>query len=101
MTEPTTNYRPTFRLSRSHLELINTVSPRISVPIRARTHKFSLPSPACSMSSFPRVRHRTHFIRAALPMRWTVRVAWGITEAVLNADWVKRRRLDLLLCTLC
>ena len=36
-----------------------------------------------------------------LSLRWTVRVAWGITEAVLNADWVKRRRLDLLLCTLC
>jgi hypothetical protein len=46
----------------------------------------SLPSPACSMSSFPRVRHRTQFIRAASPMRRTVCVAWGVTEAVLNAD---------------
>ena len=40
--------------------------------------------------SFPSVRHRTHFIRGALPMRWTVRVAWGIGEAVLKADWVER-----------
>jgi hypothetical protein len=46
----------------------------------------SLPSPACSMSSFLRVRHRTQFIHAASPMRRTVCVAWGVTEAVLNAD---------------
>ena len=54
---------------------------RANVVLRARTHKSGLPSPACSMS-FPSVRHRTHFIRGALPMRWTVRVAWGIGEAV-------------------